>query len=522
MVYSYRCPLQLPELRSRIGQFLSRNDLVACSQVCKDWTNDFSYLLWHTIDFDVHMRFIENSHHGITRHGHRIRVVQNLQELEQLEILQHSSVCRLQSLSVTILDHDRFQEICHAILGRNRDSLTYIGMLHETTKDTSISDAMFNPETLLLATSINGDIDNGIHITRVNKSINKTTAEFTKLTHLRFEGLAFSQSVFVSLLQMCPLLATLDIRDMSIVSAIPSISSSIYSLDNQQRYGFKHLKLTCLIAPIVLLFPTDHPAPTSDDNTSIILAHFPNLVQWRTWHKTNTTPPFALIKEQTSRWCPNLNQICLEITSSQAVVDMLDQAFDRLNFICLEHKKLTPETLQAVIRHREFLEVIMTFDPSIGFYSMEHVPGTMQYIMETDSAIQQMLRSCPRIKDFQLPEMEMDMNEAEKVEWACKNLEVFYVRIRGLETEEQITRVCRLWMEGKEQKRKLVAGKMRIGAGSVSFDDYENIEMNESSATSHVLSAVSGDLSIEERVLKFLSKFEKLKELWLGTKVWII
>jgi hypothetical protein len=53
----------------------------------------------------------------------------------------------------------------------------------------------------------------------------------------------------------------------------------------------------------------------------------------------------------------------------------------------------------------------------------------------------------------------MNMDDIEKAKWGCKHLEVLYIRIKDLDTEEKIDRAIRLWKEGRSIT---VIEKMRI------------------------------------------------------------
>ncbi|KAF9975274.1 hypothetical protein BGZ65_008330, partial [Modicella reniformis] len=52
------------------------------------------------------------------------------------------------------------------------------------------------------------------------------------------------------------------------------------------------------------------------------------------------------------------------------------------------------------------------------------------------------------------PTYEMDMDEAEKMPWVCKDLSDLRIRIRGLNTAVKIERAIRLWLAERKNKRK--------------------------------------------------------------------
>ncbi|KAI1310790.1 hypothetical protein EDD11_003667 [Mortierella claussenii] len=93
------------EARSLVRKALDINSLVACSQVCKAWNQEFTPFIWHTVDLKASEEFKELEPEIIARHGHYIRVVRNIRKRSELDLFTTGdklSVCRLESLAVTM------------------------------------------------------------------------------------------------------------------------------------------------------------------------------------------------------------------------------------------------------------------------------------------------------------------------------------------------------------------------------------------------------------------------------------
>ncbi|KAF8925861.1 hypothetical protein BGZ58_000418, partial [Dissophora ornata] len=121
-------PLNLSELRVQIAQYISVNDAIACAQVCRDWADDFTAKVWSNIDFKVHTAFKKLDPQVIRKNGHLIRVINNLEDGGDVDVLQCSTVSNLRTLKLVMLPISRFQAHCCDIIRRNNSSLTYIDL----------------------------------------------------------------------------------------------------------------------------------------------------------------------------------------------------------------------------------------------------------------------------------------------------------------------------------------------------------------------------------------------------------
>ncbi|KAF8905355.1 hypothetical protein BGZ58_006396, partial [Dissophora ornata] len=93
-------PLNVSELRVLIAQYTSINDAIACAQVCKDWTDDFTARVWSNIDFKVHTTFKKLDPQAIRKNGHLIRMIDNLEDGGDVNVLQCSTVSNLRKLKL--------------------------------------------------------------------------------------------------------------------------------------------------------------------------------------------------------------------------------------------------------------------------------------------------------------------------------------------------------------------------------------------------------------------------------------
>ncbi|KAF9114071.1 hypothetical protein BGX27_000202 [Mortierella sp. AM989] len=451
-----RNPLDLTWIRTQISQYITLKDALACAVICRDWTDDFTRSIWHTVDFDLHKAFPSLDKAIISKYGHFIRVIKNLKDINHLNTIQDPSINRLKSLSITIGTTLRTHSQCHQILHRNNTSLAYI--------DLFILGPLGNEAGLVF--SVDSVFPTG-----------GTNAK-SRLTSLKLKGLTLTRDSFSSLLRMCPLLKTLDIR-YSILSS--SLTSEI----------FQHSGVTCLASPIKQTFKLDPEFP----ETPSLFAHFPNLKEWKTWISFASQPEITTqtIRAETTRYCPQLKTVYTELISSQSV-DLLIKGFEKLKGVCVLHKNITIEMIMAILSHHGTLENVRTYTSFHKFYDHESVPSVESHFQENGWAIQTLLRLCPHLTVFEFPLHEMDMDQIEEAEWGCNNLEELHIRIRGLDTDEIINKALRLWIDLRNRKKK---------SGSFEF----------------VLTGNRDKMTLEERVARHLLKFEKLNAVWLGNGI---
>ncbi|KAF9356264.1 hypothetical protein BGX26_005486 [Mortierella sp. AD094] len=451
-----RNPLDLTWIRTRISQYVTLKDALACAVVCRDWTDDFNRHIWHTIDFDVHKEFANLDKATILKHGHRIRIIKNAKEIAQIDVIQHASICRLRSLSMTTGATSCTQSQCYEILRRNNTSLTYI--------DLFLLGPLGNEPGLVFSVD--------------TISPSSSTDAMSKLTALKLKGLTLTRDAFSSLLRMCPLLKSLDIR------------YTVLSLAGTTEI-YQHPAVTSLASPIKQAFKPDPEFPDSPS----LFTHFPNLEEWKTWitHTSHPEVSMQTIKAETTRCCPLLKSIYTELISTQTV-ELLIKGFEKLKGVCVLHKHISTEMIMAILAHHETLEFIMTYTSFHRFYEYDGIPPVESHFQENGWVVQTMLRLCPRLTAFQFPLHEMDIDEIEEANWSCDNLEQLHIRIRGLDTNDMINRTFQLWVDWRNRKKSLP-----------SFEP--------------VLSNDSDKISLEARVARHLLKFEKLNAVWLGNGI---
>ncbi|KAF9396054.1 hypothetical protein BGX21_009681 [Mortierella sp. AD011] len=178
-----------------------------------------------------------------------------------------------------------------------------------------------------------------------------------------------------------------------------------------------------------------------------------------------------------AEYCDSLTGIHADLPAPLAVM-LLSQGVHQLTNICLQNDILLPDVVLAILNHQVALECIRTFKPS-NFESNEP-PAITTPCPTTRWAIQMLPRLCTKLKIFSMALHEMDMDDIEKGEWMCRELTTLNIRIRGLDTRNKINRAIQLWFQSKKD------------GNDMTFADQQSTR------------------SIEERVARRLSKFEKL------------
>ncbi|KAF8925859.1 hypothetical protein EDD21DRAFT_406498 [Dissophora ornata] len=454
-------PLSLPELRARISRFVTLEDAIVCAQVCKDWSNDFISVVWHTIDFEIHGNLKSLGPQVLRKYSHHIRVVKNLESNPHLEAILWSRATRITSLQMVMKPTSRYQAQCYDVIRQNRANLTYLHL--STLSNSSDKELFFSIDVL---------------------SPSATMKETSKLTLLKIQNLRLTRDAFSSLLQACPLLVTLDIRGTTFSTAW---------IDGE----YQHTGVTCLIAPIKQVFMVD--SKTTRDLS--LLVHFPNLAIWKLWTESSTpdleVPPEE-IKDEVTKYCPALKTICTE-TSSAITTQLLIHGFEGLTKLCVTMQQLTPDVILAILTYRETLEHVLTYDLFQGFYEQEDVHEVEDHLQGHSWMMQILPQICYRLKTMMFPWHEINISEVEKTSWNCKDLTVLHIRIADLNTKEKISRTIQLWKEGRQSREgNLVQVR---GSDSGNFPD---------------------DSSLEARVARLLLTFERLSIVWLGTRVYSV
>ncbi|KAF8939898.1 hypothetical protein EDD21DRAFT_361705 [Dissophora ornata] len=455
MSQSTQSPFDLPELLTHLSRFVLQKDAVACAQVCKAWSEEFLSVVWHTVD----SRLIEKhmlDPAAIAKNGHHIRVVENL-EAHLPSSLWSPSVCKLQSLDMSIGDTPSMQDIAKGILQNNYASLT----------DVSVSRSHVDISSIIVF-SFDG----------MPPAID--TVGFTNLVRLTITGVGIMREPFSSMLRMCPVLQHLTIRDTWLYL---SDEGYIY-----QHQGLNHLSTT--IQQIILSDPDAPDAPS-------LLAHFPNLKRLSLLHSTvSMEVDFEDFGNEVSRCCPLLKSLDV-LCENGMTLKLLNESFQALTEICLSYPGISQPVIDAVISHRGSLERLSAAMP---LPELELIRSALEEmglaVGATDGQIQLLPRMCHRLKHFNLELHKMDIKNVEAEKWTCADLETLHVKFRGLDTTERIDRALRMWVDGRE--------KAHQSAGEHQDD------------TTTILQ----DGSLEARVARHLLQFKRLREVCLGSRVW--
>ncbi|KAK3827989.1 MAG: hypothetical protein J3Q66DRAFT_321573 [Benniella sp.] len=453
-------PLQIPEIIRKISRYVTTNDATACARVCKAWSDHFVAAIWHTVDFTPKVKT-----KTLERHGHHIRVVKNIKELDHIMALI-SSDARLRQISIVMTATPEFYAYFSDLLRQNSTVLESM----EISQPSSNTIPFFAADSLIAMPG---------------------TGTASRLSSINISGLTMTRDAFSSLLKACPALNQLDIRGTALLSTLTRKSDA---------RCYKHAKITYLSAPIEQVFEMDDRFK----NTPSLFVHFPNLKRWRTWKWTsNIDIPSNLIRDEVARCCPMLTILSTSCPTSMTI-NFLTQVFGDLTCITILNRQLSADLVMAILKHQETLTRIFTFKPFADFYDNGVIPEVESTAVDTDGwVIQSIPRLCPQLTSLHLLLYEMDMDDIEKSKWACHDLISLFIRVRGLNTKKKIDRAIQLWQEGRIVTVKK-QGKQK---------------MTSSNSCQWSIGIHPSDNSIEARVARHLLKFKKLREVWLGWNI---
>ncbi|KAF8939891.1 hypothetical protein EDD21DRAFT_361694 [Dissophora ornata] len=407
-----RSPLQIPELRAYISLFLPIKDAIACAQVCKEWSKDFTYPIWHTIDFDRHKKLSELDPEVLEKYGHKIRIIEGVWSYEQVETVFLAKATTLKRLCMLVGANTHCRERCCDIIQRSLARLQHIELF-------GLFGYLRDNEELWSVDALSG-------VTSTLKS--------SRLSYIRLHGMKTSRDTFLTLLRQCPALNRLYIQDVT-----------LHPGDD----NFQHTSLKCLGAPVAQVFRPDSNSPCSPS----LLVHFPNILTWQTWESPDPlVVSMEVIKNELHRCCPRLNTLYLEMPG-HLMAALITNVPTTLREVAIDYNFITVEVIQAILRHQETLECIDIIDPKIGFYESEDIPVLEDYFQEPGSVIQMMPQHCAQLKQFKFSLHRMDIEDIEKTKWGCGNLEDLYLRIDGLDTQETIDQAVQLWIDAKHRIR---------------------------------------------------------------------
>ncbi|KAF9105261.1 hypothetical protein BGX27_009711 [Mortierella sp. AM989] len=511
----------VPELLSRISQRVTLKDALACARVCKAWKRDFTITIWHTIDFATEKSFTQVDKKMVTKYGCHIRALLNVKENTHIDVIQNSAINRLSKLTLVLPRATGHRAHCLDILKRNSGTL----------------------EELEVSQADNSDLFFPIDFMPIG------SPSSSNLTSIKFQRLTITRAALVSLLRASPKLAVLDLRDSKV---LPSTISDTFQLRS----------VFLIVASATQIFQS---STQSKDDTPSLLAHFPNLRQWRVSNEPGTVLPIsgADIKAQVTRYCPVLWNIYVDIVGPPAI-DLIANGFHRLSVICVAQDQLSPKLILAVITHKSSLNEFRTFVHSQESDDDEDDDAPAQLIgrQAPSWAIHQIPANCDGLSKLKLPDQAFDLVGKEMFLWSCKFLNVLHIRIVGLDTKSKIDRAIQLYKEKKAQKKekeekreesRKIKREMKekkkkeleelkkkqkelmednsngdgkgdgdgdgVGNGdgeSDSDDDEDYDYVNEYS----LYNLPPETISLEERVAVHLLRFRYLREVCLGTKVY--
>ncbi|KAG0203759.1 hypothetical protein BGX28_004075 [Mortierella sp. GBA30] len=436
--------------------------------------------IWHTIDFKVHKRFVNASNETIEKYGHLIRVVDHIQEPSQLNSLQQCATTdRLSSFTAYTCQDPQLLADCFDIISNNNSRLTTIKLNHNS------ADANYCGSRIRVP---------------VDAHITKLIGSTSKLSHLQLRGYILARASLSTLLRGCPALKSVDLEDTHLISGRDVIDM------------YKHSGVTHLSMRTVDLAKDDSEGQVDQvqAQSQTIVAHFPNLValtlQLRGRNK-RVTFPMRAIKEAQGAWNAESKSLETDFLPESVTEELLVQVPGDLTKVLLNYHAVTSSVILAILAYRNILTAILTSIPHSGFYEDEDtVPMVNDHFQGSSWMIQALPRQCPKLETLELPEHEMDMDEVEAGEWACKDLTELRVRIKGLDTAEKIDGALARWNRLKSPEQHANAGSpiaiMLPIESARDMDDDEDVML------------------IERRVVRHLLRFEKLTTVWLGTKVW--
>ncbi|KAF9909388.1 hypothetical protein BX616_011198 [Lobosporangium transversale] len=469
---------------SKVSKFINTRldmlSLIACTQVSKAWSEEFTPHVWRTVDLVAQLRFKDLDSRTISKNGRHIRVIKNIYKRSELNLLEDSCVSNLEHITICIKPEDGYCQQARRLLSQNSHSLTRLEILRHVQGD---------PKEFALA-----------------EAMTPLSEPYTsRLTEIYMRDLSMPRASFSSFLATCPLLEEVNIRRCSFLPG------------DSDKPLFRHQRVKSLISPIEQIFSPagqNSSCPSSPSPPPLIV-HFPNITFLDTWSDTTSTldnPTSSDIKIKLMEHCPHLTEFSLSDTLESLVKDLLINTVSQLSLFWLYYQFLSPSMILAVLRHKSTLKRLQTYDPSTVGWS----PDADRVIPVYDALqerwiIQLLLSKCSNLTIVDLPEHELDMSIVHLFPWACKGLKELRIRIIGLDTKELIMAVIKLWARGyNEKQRTLYATTRKHILSDLSSIDYQ-IETTDAQK-----------LSIVNKVTTHLLQFNDLTKVWLGYKVWSV
>ncbi|KAF9948011.1 hypothetical protein BGZ72_010077 [Mortierella alpina] len=460
---------------ARLMQFIPVRDALSCIRVCKTWTQPFASSVWHTVDFKTHESFLTLEPAIVKKYRHHIQAVENMSKQAHLDALGED-INFNQFISISVLlskDDTQFNTHCQELIQRNQTSLTTLEV--EAEYKTEPWPVAFPLEVFLPGATSNWT---------------------SKLKKLMIMGFTMPHASLATILRSCPSLISLDLWDTVIK---PS--------EDGAEDKYQHMGLTYFIANADN-FLVQNPVPGQSRS---LLVHFPNLKTISTYGYLIDTFPMTLLWDEIRRWCPSLRNLETNCTPAPLIAKMLTQAFMGLSRVHFDYDAAAADIFLSLLVHRKTLIKVSSATTRSGFYEKETVLEVKDPLEDETWMVQFIPQQCEQLEELFLPEHAMNMDEVEKKEWRCRGLKDLRIRVQGIDTAEAIDRVVATW----NRKRRVKAG---LHAESRSLNtDPSGTEVREERDT--VTKEQTGT-SLEERVVRHLLKFDKLKSVWLGKAVY--
>ncbi|KAF9571186.1 hypothetical protein EC968_000874 [Mortierella alpina] len=465
-------PLSLPEIRERIGRYLSVKDALSCIQVSKDWAKDFARPIWHTIDFEAQPQFIELDPEVVQKYRHHISVATYVSDLAHYKTLQspHQSgkcLTGLAVLSGTVKSED--QGICNDLIARNNSSLTKVVLQREYSsaegEEEDYSLETFSPVEALIPNPM------------------EAPTFTSRLTTLKLQQYRMQRETLCMLLRGCPALETLDLLRTSVFQRL---------YHDKTKDEFQHMKIRYFAVDAEnLLLPVATTAANAADglmNTPVpvqslmqstrpsLLAHFPALITLGIDANTESELQVPEFRSEAARWCPHLRG--LDSYGWILSILLVNDSFENICTVSFNHAGIFAKLVLALLNHEDTLMSVSTHtndgwgsaaDETERGREEEEMIGSALVAASPESFVDSfgdsiwmvymIPRQCPKIERLCFPMYMMEMDEIEKVAWVCEGLRDLRVRIKGLDSAEKIQTVLSMWatrrrLQKLEQKRK--------------------------------------------------------------------
>ncbi|KAF9103251.1 hypothetical protein BGX27_010665 [Mortierella sp. AM989] len=456
-------PLDLSEIRVAVAIFLSNRDALACSLVCRAWSRDFTSNIWHTVDFAKHRSFEHLDPAIIAKNGQHIRVVESLSRDNEIGALQDPSITNLKSIDVRVPLGSALRLYTVDLIRRNRGALKNLEIEGNSGSE-ALTDFNF-----------------------VDALIPKTTSSSSRLSRLALWDLCMTRDSFSVLLSACPLL-----RDIYL--------SNCNFLENRNPDAFQsaqnsHVTRLCASIRQVL---EPHPGRS----TQSLLVHFPGLKRWDASSSTLTLSDDAAesIYRDLRDYCPEIVSIGTYSCSGPIVQKLIAAASNSLTDVRFNYEAITPGVIGSLLYHKSTLLGIGSYDPSVDYwdYESDYVINLPDHFSSTGLGwmIQLIPMACFSLKILILPLHTMDMDVVERIPWICHGLRVLKIRVKDLDTEEDIEDVCEKWQFAQREK------------------------MRNNPLAWHSAINIAPATSVKYRVVMHLLQHSQLCSLWLGYKTW--